>query len=225
MGYVTVVELDHIFIATARGASEADKLVERGFSEGSPNRHAGQGTANRRFFFRNAMLEFLWIDNEEEIQSEITRPTLLHERLHRSDPMVSPFGVCFRPANREAASAPFPAWSYKPAYLPDHLRIEIGRDTPLAEPMWFFLSFSARPDQAPPGSRQPLQHANGFREITSARIAVPSRHDLSPAAQVAQVHGVALVQESAHGLEIEFDHGGRGVRYDFRPGIPLVVRG
>jgi hypothetical protein len=51
------VEFDHMFICTQLGAPEADRLVAFGLSEGTPNSHPGQGTACRRFFFRNAMLE------------------------------------------------------------------------------------------------------------------------------------------------------------------------
>ncbi len=219
------MELDHIFIATTRGAPEADRLTELGFQEGTRNRHEGQGTANRRFFFQNAMLEFLWVEDDREIRSERARPTRLQERLSRTDPRVSPFGVCFRPSGPSEQSAPFPMWSYKPPYLPDHLHIEIGRDTPMEEPMWFFITFSSRPDRVPAGSIQPLEHAGGFREITSVRITIPSDGDLSPAARAARTAGVAVVQGGDPELEIEFDHGRRGVRHDFRPGIPLVMNG
>ncbi|AFY78420.1 MAG: hypothetical protein IGR93_19055 [Hydrococcus sp. C42_A2020_068] len=54
-------ELDHLFICTAIGAPEADRLLSFGLTEGTPNIHPGQGTANRRFFFHNVMLELLWV--------------------------------------------------------------------------------------------------------------------------------------------------------------------
>jgi hypothetical protein len=53
------VEIDHVFIGCRPGAPEADSMLKRGFVEGSPNTHPGQGTANRRFFFDNFMLELL----------------------------------------------------------------------------------------------------------------------------------------------------------------------
>ena len=42
-------EIDHVLIFTCAGAPEADRLIVFGLSEGSPNRHPGQGTANRSF--------------------------------------------------------------------------------------------------------------------------------------------------------------------------------
>lgn len=52
-------ELDHLFIWTDIGAYEAERLVSFGLVEGTSNKHPGQGTTNRRFFFHNAMLELL----------------------------------------------------------------------------------------------------------------------------------------------------------------------
>jgi len=53
-------EIDHLYVLASVGAPEADRLLDAGFVEGSRNAHRGQGTANRRFFFSDTMLEFLW---------------------------------------------------------------------------------------------------------------------------------------------------------------------
>ena len=53
------IELDHLFVCTARGAPEAERLVQFRLREGPPNQHPGQGTANRRFAFANAMIELV----------------------------------------------------------------------------------------------------------------------------------------------------------------------
>src|SRR3954468_18678174 len=89
--------VDHVFICTAAGAPAARALREFGLVEGSPNRHPGQGTANRRFFFRNAMLELLWVEDAAEAQSEQTRDTRLWQRWSAPGPDVSPFGIILRP--------------------------------------------------------------------------------------------------------------------------------
>ena len=60
------LEVDHAFIACSSGAPEGDALVRLGLVEGSRNTHLGQGTANRRFFFENFMLELLWVANPAE---------------------------------------------------------------------------------------------------------------------------------------------------------------
>ncbi|MEG3898207.1 MULTISPECIES: VOC family protein [unclassified Microcoleus] len=63
-------EFDHLFICTDIGAGFADRLVSLGLVEGSSRTHPGQGTANRCFFFHNAMLELLWVHDPEEAKSE-----------------------------------------------------------------------------------------------------------------------------------------------------------
>ena len=89
-------ELDHSFILTSKGAPEADLLIDFGLSEGEANVHPGQGTANRRFFFSNAMLELLWVHDPNEAKSRLTNPTKLWERWEGGEDSTSPFGICLR---------------------------------------------------------------------------------------------------------------------------------
>jgi hypothetical protein len=90
------MELDHIFICTDKNAPAADVLVDFGLVEGSSNVHPGQGTANRRFFFHNFMLELLWGENIEEMTSETTKPMRLYEKYILRGSEISPFGLGFR---------------------------------------------------------------------------------------------------------------------------------
>ena len=68
------MEVDHIYICTDYKAPVGDLLKEFGLIEGTSNIHPGQGTANRRFFFHNFMLELLWIENLKEVKSDLTKP-------------------------------------------------------------------------------------------------------------------------------------------------------
>ncbi|WP_317205894.1 VOC family protein [Janthinobacterium sp.] len=214
------MEIDHIFIRVKRGAPEAKALRQFGLTEGSPNTHTGQGTANRRFFFDNAFIELLWLEDAEAASSELTRPTLLLERLTPGADEVSPFGVCFRPSAQEAKSAPFPSWQYRPVYLPPGLAVDVA-SAPPSEPMWFFLAFGSRPDAAPALKRQPLQAAAGLGAISALRIVAPHTGD---SAGVAAMAGIALEEGAEHLLEISFDDAASGRSYDFRPRLPLVFK-
>lgn len=40
------MQLDHIYIRSTKGASEAKALLEFGLVEGTPNTHPAQGTVN-----------------------------------------------------------------------------------------------------------------------------------------------------------------------------------
>src|SRR5215472_16149438 len=115
------IELDHLFVCTAKGAPEAERLVQVGLHEGPPNDHPGQGTACRRFAFANAMIELLWVKDETEAQSQTTKRTLLWERWSGRQGKASPFGICVRPVSLQDRGSPFPTWEYRPLYLPDPL--------------------------------------------------------------------------------------------------------
>jgi len=128
------IELDHLFVCTALGAPEAERLIQFGLHEAPPNEHPGQGTACRRFSFINAMIELFWVRDEREVKSQRTRRTLLWERWFDRLGNASPFGICVRPVHPQDTGSPFAAWDYQPGYLPDPLSMQIG-EAGIEEPM------------------------------------------------------------------------------------------
>jgi hypothetical protein len=219
------VELDHVFICTAVGAPEADQLIAFGLTEGSPNRHPGQGTANRRFFFENAFLELLWVENPAEAQCDLVRRTGLWERWARRGRDVSPFGVGLRPIPGAEAVVPFQAWEYRPPYLPEPLAIHMADNSDrLREPLLFFLEFGRRPNPDDPARRQPREHVAGVQAIT--RLQIAGQAGISP--ELRSVEGqcaslrFAAASESL--MEIGFDGERKGRTVDFRPTLPLMLR-
>ena len=154
MDILNAFELDHLFFCSEIGTPEAEYLRDFGLTEGPANVHPGQGTANRRFFFHNAMFELLWVHDAVAAQNPRTRPTQLWERWQGRRGDASPFGICLRPQHAEPATLPFPAWTYEPAYLPAPRVVHIGENTAIiAEPMLLYLAFGQRPDTG--GSRYP----------------------------------------------------------------------
>jgi hypothetical protein len=216
------IELDHLFICTDQGAPEAEELVRFGLHEGPPNQHQGQGTANRRFAFLNGMIELVWVSDPAEARNESTRATQLWERWSARDSGACPFGICVRPtdpAPAQASQSPFPAWEYRPAYLPDPLVMHIG-EAGIEEPMWVYLSFMRR------AAREQwfVEHPAGMREITA--LTLTSLAPLSSTVSERMISNGIL--SSLYGpkyvLEIEFDGGRREQVVDFRPRLPLVFR-
>jgi hypothetical protein len=217
-------ELDHLFICTDRGAAVADRLVTLGLIEGSPNIHPGQGTANRRFFFDNLMLEFLWVHNPGEAQSEPIARTRLWERWVGRNSSACPFGLCLRPGMGEEAIAPFSHWAYHPPYLPASLSIAVGTNSDvLTEPMLFVIAFGKRPDQLPIEKAQPLNHPIGFRNITRVSLSGPIASPPTSEWQ-AMLEAVSLPYQSSpdYCLELGFDGEFQGQRLDFCPELPLI---
>ena len=219
------MEIDHIFIAVKPQAPEADVLRAFGLQEGTPNRHVGQGTANRRFFFHNLFVELLWLEDAAEAQSPVTLPTQLFARLQPIQPQVSPFGICLRPSVGEAPTVPFAHWFYQPAYLPASLSIPIAPPTPLQEPMWFMLTFGQPPIHLPAEKRQPLQHQPALQQVTSVRLHQPIPAVWSQAAECTITAGcLEVIAATEHWLELVFDHAKTGNTHDFRPHLPLVLQ-
>jgi hypothetical protein len=217
-------EIDHLFILTDVGAEVADRLVSLGFIEGSSNIHRGQGTANRRFFFRNVMLELLWVHSPLEAQSAPIRRTRLWERWVERD-RLCPFGICLRSSNGSDAALPFASWEYRPPYLPENLIIAVGNNSEiLTEPMLFQTPFGQRPDLFSPERAQPLEHPLGLREITRVEIVTPVSTGRSSEMQVGlDLPQVNLRVGSGYYLELGFDGERQGRQADFRPELPLLI--
>jgi hypothetical protein len=216
------LEVDHAFVTCAPGAPEGDALLKLGFVEGSGNIHPGQGTACRRFFFENFMLELLWVTDQREAQSDRTRRTRLWERCAQREQGVCPFGIVLRCADERASSAPFPVWSYTPGYVPSGMSIEIAEGTTLQEPELFFLSFLKGASNRAP---QPRDHAMPITQISGLAVGVPDLAGLSAASLTAAKHKLLRYFESRqYVLEILFA-GAPEARFDLRPALPLLFRG
>jgi hypothetical protein len=213
------IELDHVFICVARGAPEAELLVEFGLCEGAPNVHPGQGTANRRFFFQNAMLELLWVEDRQEAQSSQTAPTLLWERWSRRQSSACPFGIIARPADTVMTSVPFPAREYRPEWVAPGLKIYLA-PTGVEEPMWLFMPFLRRLNYA----QRFVGHPNGAREITKLTLTTPAPLQSSAAQTVIENAILSIREGTEYLLTIELDKNMFQVVRDFRPQLPLVVQ-
>jgi hypothetical protein len=214
--------LDHALIMCSIGAPEGDCLIRRGFVEGSRNVHPGQGTANRRFFFENFMLELVWVDNSLEAQSERTRRTRLWERWAGRDQGASPFGILFCAEGDVPEPAPYPTWSYHPSYLPPGDAFEIAEGTRLQEPELFYMP-SMRRDR--PRGSEPTNHAAPVGRVLGVAAGVPDMGELSAASRSAQDAGLLTYMESDKPLlEIRFA-AASGDIIDLRPALPLLFRG
>ena len=219
------MEIDHIYICTETKAPKRDLLVKFGLLEGSSNTHPGQGTASRRFYFHNLMLELLWVENIEEVQSERTKPMRLFERCLLTTNTISPFGIAFRPTVDTDKTAPFKVWDYHPIYLPDFLKIQVADNIPLSEPMYFYLSFATRQDKAPAEKREPIEHKVPLKEVTFLKIHVNQNTDLSDCAGILnQLQNLSIENDKEHFIEIEFDNGTLNQSRDFRPDLPLLFK-
>lgn len=223
-------EFDHLFICTDEGAAIADRLITLGLIEGSSNVHPGQGTANRRFFFHNAMLELLWVQDRQEVRSPAIQRSRLWERWENRASGICPVGICLRPGNSDGAiaahqEAAFSSWAYSPPYLPDTVSIAVGTNSDrLTEPMLFQIPFGRRPDQLPPEKAQPIDHPLGLREITRVELVGPLGGGISAEwRSVLDTQQVQWRRGDDYWIELGFDGETQGERIDLRSEFPLVL--
>lgn len=214
---VAGVELDHIIFFCGPGAPEADALLGRGLHEGPGNTHPGQGTVNRRFFFRGLYLELLWVEKYDEAQSGDARRTGLWDRWIDRHNGCCPLGLVFRPSSA-GTPTPFPSWSYVPKYFPAGFSIEVAVDIPPNEPLLFYLPF-ARPalveDVAPvPGGVQ-------VGAVSGVTVHLPETGSLSPALGSVVMSGAVAVEPAQEFLvDIRHQDGCREI-IDLRTKLPL----
>lgn len=218
-------ELDHLFITTTPEAAALDQLLSLGLREGTRNVHPGQGTANRRIFFHNVMLEFLWLTNVEEAHSNTVRRTGLADRADPTRQDVCPFGVCLRSIDGTDQPLPFATWDYRPPYLPAGMSIPMAENADkLSEPLIFAIPFGGRPDHYPADRRQPIDHLAGLREVTKVTMTLPT-HEHSPSLSYLHESDIVnVIHGEAYHLTITFDHASQGRRLSLMPTLPLSLR-
>lgn len=225
------MELDHIFIFIQEHDQLTASLKRFGLREGTPNVHAGQGTACKRFFFQNAYLELVWVRDAEEIKSAVIAKAKLWERSQYRLTNYCPFGLCFRAATREDNSIMLlfeDAWRYYPAFLPEGQFANIASNENFPdEPMLFEMPFfGLAPKDYPLEKQQLLSHKMGFKEITKVSLILPtSTATLSLAMKKVLDHSIVNVLEGkAYHITIEFDYGLKKEAQNFYPLSPLTLQ-
>ena len=212
-------EIDHVFVWTDAGAPAADRLLSLGFAEAPGREHPGQGTANRRFVFRNAMLEFLWVRDEREALAAGGGRLKLLDRWRRRNNGASPFGLCLRPADTTAAGdAPFPAWDYRPAWLPAARSIQVAGDSEsTATPLLFCLPFATRADYA----ENAPAHTVGVTSLTGVRLHGPGLAAVGQRLTGPLGDRLETKDAEASMMDIVFDGRARSMSFDLSPALPI----
>ena len=219
----TPLQHDHVFVLVEPQAQVADRLLDVGLREGPSIAHPGQGTANRRFFFDNGMLEFLYVHNVEEARKGPARDLHFPERSDKGNPAnPSPFGVIFLPSESAEINSdrmPFSGWHYQPDYFPPPTGFHVGTNSQnLAEPLCIFFPTSFPKDQSKP---QPPSNPQTITDIVISTPAADTEGVLATAFQADRL--LIQTSHSEHLMEITLDNHARKRTEDFRPSIPLIL--
>jgi len=209
------IELDHIFVLTTPGANEADALVKAGFIEGSTNTHPGQGTANRRFFFENIKLEFLYVHDIAEAMNGPAKGLRFVERA--IDVSGSPFGLVTRVI--PGVEVPnFPAWKYFPEYFPDDMCFYVGDNAKtFDEPLCICMppALEARANSEPA--------INEAWTLTNCQLSVPGGKPSGTLSAFSHCDGLSVRYGEAHRLVLTFNDGKQGESLSLQPELPVEL--
>ncbi|MEM9216866.1 MAG: VOC family protein [Cyanobacteria bacterium P01_F01_bin.150] len=217
------LDLDHVFILVDPGAAVADLLVAEGFQEGSRNRHPGQGTANRRFYFANGMVEFLWVHNADEALNGPGRDLYFPERA--ADPKASPFGMIFLKKEDgdnipfDSTTMPFAGWTYQAICFqpPNDFHVGINSQN-IMDPLCLYSPI--------PFPKAPSRNPQGNTSFTISHICIhtPSDDKTGVLGAIAPVDRLSIqTAQAQHLMEITLNNHATGTTKDFRPAIPLIM--
>ena len=208
------IQLDHIFVLVSPGAPEADALLSAGLLEGPANKHPGQGTTNRRFFFTNFTLEFLFVHDLAEAMNGPAKGLKLVERA--IDVAGSPFGLVSRVI--QGVEIPnFPAWKYFPEYFAQDMCFFVGDNSDnFDEPLCICM-----PPALPKPLKPPEEH--NTLALTGLNISVPGAKPSSTLSAFEACDQVTVQYGQSHALTLEFDQQGTGNSLSLQPAIPLTL--
>ncbi len=213
------LELDHVFILVEPEARVADLLIGQGFREGTRNQHPGQGTSNRRFYFANGMLEFIWVRDAKEAVNGSGRDLCFPDRA--TDPTASTFGVILLrkdSSGLEPSEMPFKGWTYQPSYFAPPKAFHVGANSQnISEPLCIYVPFSV------PQSLTNRGEINSSFAITNVCIHTPSADKNEVLNAVNKADRLSIQHGKEHLMEIVLNDRSLGKVTDFRPEIPLIM--
>ena len=209
------IELDHFFILTEPGALQAELLSEIGLTEGTASNHLGQGTANRRFFFEDTMLELLYVCDAQEAMNGPGSQLRLVDRA--AGGIASPFGIIVRTASG-LINPPFSGWDYHPDYFEADKYFRIGENSGLLEePLCTYAAFELPVLSGQSTSTSP------FDCVTELRISIPVGQPSSVLEAVAQCEQISFHLGEPHLMEVVFNDAAESGVIDLRPELPLII--
>ena len=196
------MEVDHIFIFSNRQGQDADELISFGLIEGSNRIHPGQGTRNRKFYFKNFFLEIVWVHEESEIRSNLTAATKLWERSQHKINGCSPFGLCLD-HQVDVGELFTKCLRYRPSYLAEGNSFDI-----ITNEAYPYLPWTCRlPSFSSNTAEEPTNHPIGIEMLTTVKFEINQPNFRNEFTELLSRNSNIIFQNAPqHRLVLEFDH-------------------
>jgi hypothetical protein len=219
---ISPIETDHVLVWVSKNAPEASRIEGFGFLlDELIHLFPGQGTASKVFWFENAYIELIWVDDIAEATQagqKMSVDLLARNNWRQSD--ASPFGIGLRRCVGNKGKIPFATKNYNEAWMEPGTEILMAKSSSeLTEPMFFVV-----PEyMAYPGNKA-IHHPLGVKKMTNIQITLNNITSLTSTSSNLQGYGIAnFMMDSTPLLEITFDEGIQGKSCDIRPEIPLLI--
>lgn len=231
------LERDHIFVWVSPGAPEAAALQKLGLhTDGRVHKHAGQGTSSVGFFFENAYLELIWVDEPEVARrksQELGTDMLARAAWRQTG--ASPFGLGLHRLAAGGGDLPFPTKMYRADWMEAGTFISVAESSAdPREPFYFVVPdyLAVLPAErlkqlldSRPEYRKNFTHPLGLRRLTGVKIISNQPGKFSETTSLISKNGVAVVERGkSPRAELTFDGGARGKSLDVRPTLPLILK-
>lgn len=216
--------IDHVYIWVSKGAPALEAIREIGLTpKDYINIHEGQGTASEVILFKNAYLEFLWIENEPELDTYLAAGgDAVPVRETWKQTGESPFGVGLHYRTPDTDQLPIDTLHRQAQWMPQDTFIQVIPRNSLYLPSFFILhgsDLAYLDDRSPSGG-----HDLGVEYLTGVRITATSLEDpdaLNP--YLAEQNNISIKQGDYPLMELTFDNQRQGKTLDMRPLIPLII--
>lgn len=241
--FSTDLQLDHFNCWVEVPQQAKNRLVEIGFAavpDSLCKIHHGQGTTGRYFYFLNTYLELIFVYDQVELEenARVNDELDFVERAGFKNNGASPFGIALKVKNYEVDKIPFAKVKYHQAWMEELSSIYAAKSSKvnLSEPSVFVVypeieadNFETMDDliQIPEEYalwREFFKHPNGAQKVTSISITSPTLDN--PSETMSAINGLGNVSAAAgeeHLMEITFDNGKQGKKFDLRPDLPMIV--
>ncbi len=205
------MDIDHIFIFTDNSEKVVDELISFGFKPNDSRVHQGQGTSNRTFSFENFYLEIVWVDNAEEIKSNLIKPTGLWQRAEFFRNNFVPFGLII--LNNQASDNLFEnAYKYQPEYFAEGMAFDILQNA--LEPN---LPWTCRMPFRREKNTDIIQvtHNNQLQSLTKALFEYNNTSDDDFINHFKDEKTIHFIKSDQNWLTLTFDDGRQGLKRIF----------
>jgi hypothetical protein len=205
------MDIDHIFIFTDLEHKVVDELISFGLHPNESRINLGQGTTNRTFTFENFFLEIVWVHNQNEIESELVKPTGLWERAAFSNNNFAPFGLIV--LNNESSDHLFEnAYKYQPSYFEEGRAFEILQNSVHPGLPWTCRMPFRREK---PIKTTPINHPNKIKTLTRAGFQYCGGGNERFPGHFNNEKTIEFIPSARNWLTLTFDENKQGLRKEF----------